>query len=168
VILFVMPESTRQPLLRPKVVRNIGIGLFVLSFLAPPRWRGGDDFHLFGGCAAFIQTPVIACQAILANRDGAPSHPVLLFVVMMAAWIANITVFTKMPLALAVTAIVLPWPSYIYLFSELSGFIPFYLWAAGIALIHLSRLTWPWHNEPHAADPRQRLQSMLDAPGAGG
>jgi hypothetical protein len=143
-----MPESKHQMfLLRPKVIRNIGIVLFVLSFLAPARWRGGEDFHLFGGCAAFIQTPVIACQAILANRDQAPSHPIFLFVIMMAAWVANLTVFTRMPFVVALIAILLPWPAYIYLFSDLVGFIPFYLWAVGIALIHLSRLCKPWPNQ---------------------
>jgi hypothetical protein len=142
-----MPESTQHPLLfRPKVIRNIGIVLFVLSFLAPPRWRGGDDFHLFGGCAAFIQTPVIAIQAILANRDEAPSHPIFLFVMMMAAWSANFTIFTRMPLAVALIAVLLPWPAYIYLFSDLAGFIPFYLWAVGIALIHVSRFRKSWPN----------------------
>jgi hypothetical protein len=154
-----MPESIQQPRsLRPKVIRNIGIGLFVLSFLAPPRWRGGDDFHLFGGCAAFIQTPVIACQAILANRDEAPSHSTLLFIVMMAAWIANLTIFTRMPLAIAVISILLPWPAYFFLFSESVSFIPFYPWAAGIALIHLSRVAQPWDNEitgANAGGPRQ-------------
>jgi len=134
------------------MIRNIGIALFVLSFLVPPRWRGGEDFHLFGGCAAFVQTPVIACQAILANRDEAPSHHILLFIIMMAAWIANLTIFTRMPLVVALIAILLPWPAYIYLYSVLAGFIPFYLWAVGIALIHLSRFRQPWPNERPALD----------------
>jgi hypothetical protein len=138
-----MPESRQRLLL----IWKIGVALFVLSFLVPPRWRSGADFHLFGGCAAFIQTPIVACQAVLANRDEAPSHPILLFVIMMAAWCANLTVFMKMPRVIAVIATLLPWPAYIYLFSMLAGFIPFYPWAAGIALIHLSRFLQPWHNE---------------------
>ena len=128
------------------MIRNIGILLFALSFIAPPRWQGGEDFHFFGGGAAFIQTPVIACQAILTNRDQAPSRPIFLFIVMMAAWLANLTVFTRMPLIVALIAMLLPWPAYIYLFSDLAGFIPFYPWAVGIALIHLSRIPKPWPN----------------------
>jgi hypothetical protein len=138
---IVMPESKEKPfLLRSKVVRNIGIGLFVFSFLAPPHWEGGDDFHLFGGVSAFITTPVTAFQ--LKHEDR------LLFIVMMAAWIANFTIFTRLPPAAAVLAILLPWPAYIYLFSDLRAFVPFYPWAAGIALIHLSRFPQPRHNEP--------------------
>ena len=142
-----MPESSQQRVwLRPKLIWKIGIVLFVLSFLVPPRWRGGADFHLFGGCAAFVQTPIVACQTVLANRDEAPSHPVLLFVIMMAAWCANLTVFTSMPRLIAVIAILFPWPAYVFLFSELAGFIPFYPWAVGIALIHLSRFPRPCHS----------------------
>jgi hypothetical protein len=62
---------------------------------------------------------------------------------MMTAWIANLTVFTRLPVGLALIAILLPWPAYIFLFSVLAGFIPFYPWAVGIALIHLGRLAGP-------------------------
>jgi hypothetical protein len=140
-----MPESKHQMyLLRPKVIRNIGIVLFVLSFLVPPRWRGGEDFHLFGGVAAFIETPVLACQTVMPFPPAEPSsNSVFIFVVMMTAWIANLTVFTRLPFVVALIAILLPWPAYIYLFSDLAGFIPFYPWAVGIALIHIGRLAGP-------------------------
>jgi hypothetical protein len=113
---------------------------FVLSFLAP---TGGGEFHLFGGAVAFIQTPVWACQVVMESPDTAPSHSVFLFSVMMTAWIANLTVFTRLPFVVAVIAILLPWPAYIFIFSFLAGFIPFYPWAIGIALIHIGRLAGP-------------------------
>jgi len=129
------------------MIRNIGIALYVLSFLVPPRWRGGADFHLFGGLGAFVQTPVIACQTVLAGPGEGPAHPILFFIIVMASWIANITIYTRMPLVLAVIAILLPWPAYIYLFSIVVGFLPFYPWALGIALIHLSRIDKLWPNQ---------------------
>ena len=139
------------------MIRNIGIALFALSFLAPPRWRGGEDFHLFGGCAAFIETPVYACQSVMENRDAAPSHPIFLFVIMMAAWLANLTVFTRLPLGVALIAILLPWPAYIYLFSILVGFVPFYPWALGIALIHFSRIGEPWPETAQEQTPIKEI-----------
>jgi hypothetical protein len=140
-----MSESKQQSfLLRPMVIRNIGIVLFVFSFLAPPSWRGGDDFHLFGGVAAFIQTPVFACREMLPDPGQAPSsNSIFISVIMMTAWIANLTIFTRLPFVVGLIAILLPWPAYIYLFSILAGFIPFYPWALGIALIHLSRMFGP-------------------------
>src|SRR5437899_10215158 len=107
-----MPDTKRHLLLSPLMIRNMGIALFILSFLAPPRWRGGADFHLFGGCGAFIETPAVAFQALLANRDEAPSHPVLLFLVMMAAWSANFTIFAKRSRIVAWIAIFSPWPAF--------------------------------------------------------
>jgi hypothetical protein len=125
--------------MRPKNIRNIGIALFVISFLAPARLRQGEDSHFFGGFGAFYETPLFAFQAILANRYEAPSHPILLFMLMMGAWIANFSIFKRLPPILGLIAIFLPWPAYIFLFSVLAGFVPFYPWAVGIALIHLSR-----------------------------
>jgi hypothetical protein len=139
-----MPEIKHQMfLLRPKVIRNIGIVLFVLSFLAPSQPAGGGDFHLFSGVVVFIQTPVFACEAVMEAPGAAPSHPVFLFVIIMTAWIANLTAFTRLPIGLALIAILLPWPAYIYLFSILAGFLPFYPWAIGIALIHIGRFPKP-------------------------
>ena len=158
-----MPESKHQMiLLRPKVIRNIGIVLFVLSFLAPAHPAGDfrlRDYHLFGGVMAFIQTPVFACQRVLDVGPGESlSHAVFLFVIMMTAWIANLTVFTRLPVGLALIAILLPWPAYIFLFSVLAGFIPFYPWAVGIALIHIGRLAGPGPKiEPRTILTRQSL-----------
>src|ERR1700743_2069716 len=114
-----LPESKHQMfLLRPKVIRNMGIVLFVLSFLAPPRWRGGADFQLFGGVAAFIETPVLAYQVVMPFPPATPSsHSIFMFVIMMTAWITNLTVFTRLPIVVALIAILLPWLAYIFLFS---------------------------------------------------
>jgi hypothetical protein len=137
-----MPESMQQEfLLKPKVIRNIGILLIVLSFLAPLRW---DDLRLFGGGYLFIATPGFAIQEISVKPDEELSHPIFLFVIMMIAWLANFTIFTRLPVALALIAIMLPWPAYIFLFSDCVGYIPFYPWAIGIALIHISRFRKPW------------------------
>jgi hypothetical protein len=88
--------------------------LFVISFLAPTHPAGNyrlSDYHLFGGVMAFIQTPVLACQFVMMRQDEAPSHSIFLSVIMMTAWIANLTVFTRLPLVMALIAILLPWPA---------------------------------------------------------
>jgi hypothetical protein len=51
-----------------------------------------------------------------------------------------------LPVWAALFAIVLPWSVYVCAFSIASRFIPFYPWAFGIALIHLSRILKPWPN----------------------
>jgi hypothetical protein len=139
-----MPESSHQKfLLKPKVIRNIGIVLFVLSFLAPLRW---DDLRLFGGGCLFIATPSFALQEISVRPDEQLSHPIFLFIIMMTAWLANFTIFTRLPFVVALIAILLPWPAYIFLFSDVADYIPFYPWVIGIALIHISRFRKPLPN----------------------
>lgn len=140
-----MPDAKQLILiLRANAIRNIGIALFVLSFIAPPHWLGGDKFTLFGGFSAFIETPAWACRLVLPSIPPEPmANDILLFVVMMTAWAANFTVFIRFPAVVALIAVLLPWPAYIYLFSILRDFIPFYPWACGIALIHIGRLTGP-------------------------
>lgn len=147
-----MLESMHQKfLLKSKVIRNIGIVLFVLSFFAPLRW---DDLRFFGGGIIFVATPDFAITEISAKPSEELSHSTLLFCIMMTAWLANFTVFFRLPLVIAIIAILLPWPAYIYLFSDLVHMIPFYPWAIGIALIHVSRFpkSWPKTLEPKPSD----------------
>jgi hypothetical protein len=118
-----MPESSNQKsLLRPKVIRNIGIVLFVLSFFAPFRW---NDLRFFGGCFMFVAAPGFAFQEISVRPDEMLPHPITLFFVLMTTWLANFTIFTRLPLLVALIAILLPWFAYIYMFPELLDSIPF-------------------------------------------
>src|SRR5262245_43154620 len=98
---------------------------------ASPRWRAGADFHLFGGCGAFVQTPMLAWDMITNRGDD-----VLGGTIAMGAWLTNFTVFLKLPARLGLAVTVLPWIAYVWFFLILAGFIPFYFWAVGLALIH--------------------------------
>jgi len=148
-----MTESKHQMfLLRPKVIRNIGIALFVLSFLAPPQWQRGADFHLFGGAAAFIQTPVWALTGAAQGIQYGHWQPCLLGVLMVVGWFANFTVFIRSSLPIVLLFMASPWILYIgvtFLENTVGmsmvavTFVPFYPWAFGIALIHLARLAEP-------------------------
>jgi len=148
-----MPESKRQMfLLRPKVIRNTGIALYVLSFFIPPHWQRGEDFHLFGGAAAFIQTPVWALIGAAQGIQYGHWQPCLLGVLMMVGWSANFTVFISSTLPITLLFMASPWILYIgvtFLESTVGmsmaaiTFIPFYPWALGVALIHLAKLAEP-------------------------
>ena len=56
-----------------------------------------------------------------------------------------------MPRVIALAAILIPWVAYIFLFELLAGFLPFYPWALGIALIHVSRWPRPFYAAPEPA-----------------
>jgi hypothetical protein len=138
----------RRLQLRPKVIRNIGIVLFIISFLAP-HWRAGgwDDIMFFGGCWMFITAPYYALNSITEsstdpNNVGGGVQVIALII--LAAWSCNFTFFLKLPRLLALASIALPWVAYACIFSFLVSFVPFYPWAFGIAFIHLSRLLKPW------------------------
>ena len=118
-----------------KLVRKMGFALFLLSFLMGPSWT---DFHPFAGLAIFIQTPFLAWQTV-TDPYSSHGHATFLGAVMLAAWVANITVLVRLPMFAAVVASILPWVAYVVLFSDLCRFAPFYFWAVGIAIIHLAR-----------------------------
>lgn len=129
----------RELELSPKVIRNFGILFFILSFICP------------GGISIFLWTPYHAIQTITYSiegwyMDGERVHDYFTPIVMLAAWTANITIFFRLPWLVALFCIALPWIAYAFLFSFLVSFVPFYLWAIGIAFIHLSRLLklWPY------------------------
>jgi hypothetical protein len=137
-----------------KILRYIGIALFALSFVVPSVWGARGDFRLFGGAQAFIETPIMAFKGLATNPNTSHDpqyHLVFFFLLMMGAWIANLTIFVRVPRPLAVIAILLPWPAYICFFPDLTGFLPFYPWAVGIALIHISRWPKPVYAQPKTA-----------------
>jgi hypothetical protein len=129
----------------PKAIWKAGVALFIISFVTPV-WRGGDDFAFFGGAAAFISVPAYIFQGLLPDMlsRGAPHvqkmDDVYKALVMSMAWIANIPIFFRLPTFAAVISIALPWLAYGLAFSDLVTFLPFYPWAIGITLIHLSKI----------------------------
>jgi hypothetical protein len=159
---FHMSEN-KQPrfLVRPSVIRNIGIALFSLSFIVPP---GGsilvptmgehfrDYLQLFIGCRVFAATPQMAFFMPLFRGppidDGFTPYEIFSRWILIGAWLVNFTVFFKLPRLIAMFAITLPWLAFIFWFGIMAGFVPFYFWALGITFIHLSKILWP---QPAAA-----------------
>ncbi len=145
---------------RPSVIRNIGITLFVLSFIMPP---GGshlvptmgehyrDYLQPFWGCRVFIATPQMAFFMPLFRGppidDGFTPYEIFIRVVLIGAWLASFTVFFRLPRLAALLAISLPWLAFIFWFGFMAGFVPFYFWAIGITFIHLSRVLRSWPNK---------------------
>jgi hypothetical protein len=116
-----------------RIVRNIGIALFLMSFLAPWSGKSGDGPKIGGGFVAFIYAPIIAIHFLKMHR-------VLLCVGLLISWAASFTIFFRLPLIATWVAIALPWIAYICWFSVAARFIQFYPWAFGIGMIHLSKL----------------------------
>jgi hypothetical protein len=134
----------RKFLFKPLVVRNVGIALFILSFLAPGSWRAwqsGGDFSVCAGFTAFVQTPFLAIH--IFRIDEKSWYRILLCVTLLISWAANFTIFFRLPKKAALAAIAAPWCVFICWFSMTVEFIPFYPWALGIAFIHLSRMLRP-------------------------
>jgi len=145
---------------RPSVIRNIGIALFILSFIVPP---GGsilvptmgehyrDYLQLFLGCRVFIATPQMAFFMPLFRGPpidyGFTPYEIFIRVILIGAWLTNFTVFFRFPCLVALLAVILPWLAFIFWFEFMAGFVPFYFWALGITFIHLSRIMRSWPNK---------------------
>ncbi len=144
-----MHESNQQKVLAaPKVIRNIGIVLFALSFLVPDGPAYNGRLHFFSGSMIFIEVP--SMPFFRPSWDYSDVYPtplsfnqilynLMIFVLFWGSWAANFTIFFRLPLIVRLISILLPWVAYAWLFSLIVGFIPFYFWIAGIMLIHLSR-----------------------------
>jgi hypothetical protein len=155
--------------LRPKVIRNIGIAAFLLSFLVPAPHIFGADYHFFAGCGAFIRIPFMPFMRLTGNdpTSEGPSFGYLLYVLLFCAlcwgsWLSNFTIFFRLPFLAALLSVTLPWIAFIWVFPLMADFLPFYFWVTGIALIHLSRLQgrWPkslreaiWFKRPISRQP---------------
>jgi len=127
----------RQSLIGPKLVRKAGVVLYALSFLMPPHWSF-EDFQIGGGLAAFVETPIYALICATRGIDENNWHLRLLAFVLVVGWV----------LFIGVTFL----GSDVGLSSVAAKFVPFYPWALGVALIHLSRLA-----EPKPAEERRTI-----------
>lgn len=126
-----------------KWLKIVGFVLFLLS--------------LFPGYMLFYFTPYSAlkCFDYFAQYGGWQN--LALCAALLIGWLANFTVFFRSPALVAIFAIVSPWVLYLgEMFFDFGhgvkvpwpntlfvGCYPFYPWAVGIALIHISRLMEP-------------------------
>jgi hypothetical protein len=137
---------------RPSVIRNIGITLFLLSFVVPPgasilvptmNEHVRDYQQPFWGWHVFLNTPgMIFFLPLLRGPpidNGFTPYEIFIRVILMGAWLANFTVFFRLGRSVAWAAILLPWTAFIFWFGLVAGFVPFYFWALGITFIHVSR-----------------------------
>jgi hypothetical protein len=79
----------------------------------------------------------------------------ILALALAIGWLSNFTVFFRLPTLVAYMSVIAPWILFVAMIFLSNGagpdlhllaFIPFYPWAFGIALIHLSRLQILWPN----------------------
>jgi hypothetical protein len=135
---------------KANLIRNIGIVLFLLSFIVPSGDR--SRFDILSGAFLLIYTPVIPFCWFTPLWDGPPINddtgPPLRWYIgcsaLVVSWIANFTVFFKLPPWMALIVIALPWVAYIFWFFIAAGFLPFYFWVLGITFIHISRILRSW------------------------
>lgn len=135
----------------PKAIRNLGILLFLASFLVPaPHIIGASD-HFFAGGAAFIMVPFVPFMRLTGDDPIATANPSLvdslyaLFICGLCClpWIANFTIFFRLPLIAVLVTVAAPLIAFIWSYPLMADFFPFYFWVIGIALIHASRLLSP-------------------------
>jgi len=73
-------------------------------------------------------------------NDGFTPYEIFIRAVLFGAWLANFTVFFRLPTLAAWFFILLPSAAFVCWFDLAVPFIPFYFWASGITLIHISRI----------------------------
>jgi hypothetical protein len=145
--------APRRYSIKPSVIRNLGFVLFFLSFILPPGHalfvptmdeHSQDYLKPFAGVSVFVHTPAAITFVPLWRGPGIDNgftpYEILIRAILFGAWLANFTVFFRLPILAALIAVVLPWAAFVCWFGFVAGFIPFYFWALGITLIHLSRI----------------------------
>jgi hypothetical protein len=125
----------------------VGVILFIASFPAPRQWNFLIDFDFCAGFGAFWGALVGAFLSISGGIDEKNPRLLLMGLALITGWLANLTIFVRLPTPLAFLAIIAPWILYGYLLflaeptpTDMVDFFPFYPWAIGIALIHISTL----------------------------
>jgi hypothetical protein len=145
-----MPHSStsmRTPL--SQVLSRTGWILFVLSLVTPDRLS-----HVIGARLLLV-APVYGVNSLI-NGLRSLGHAgsltsTLIGVALICGFLANLALFVRLNDAGRITAMLLPWPSFVaYCCLWSSGTLPheaapwtlfyFYPWALGITLIHTSRL----------------------------
>ena len=132
-------RAMHRVLSKPRVVRGVGVALFVLSF-ATPNW------HFEGmGIGAFVVVPQLVWEKFSEQDAFQDWHMVVLIASLSLGWLSNFTVFFSLPRYAAFIAIAAPWVLLLAMtFLSRPGrvdlgalcFIPFYPWALGIGMIH--------------------------------
>ena len=118
-------------------LRRVGILVFIASFLVPNAWAPGKGQPGVGAWA-FGAAAVALLGAVLGPADQWQAPQVFSNVCLAVAFLANFTVFFRFRGAGALLVIAAPWVA-IGCSPAILQFMPFYLWALGIGLIHASR-----------------------------
>jgi hypothetical protein len=116
-------------------LRLLGFMLFLLSFIP--------------GFPAFITVPRLLWDSFVEHDIFRDWHSFAVYGSLSLGWLSNFTVFSSLPLAVAVVAIAAPWILMLAMVFygnttgpdlHWLGYVPFYPWAIGINMIHCSRL----------------------------
>ena len=118
--------------------RLVGFALFIASFIVPSPWTAGT-WWLGSGIEAFLCAAVGLLGAVLRPLGEWQAQQAFCTVCLALAFLANFTVFFKLRGVGAVLAVAAPWAA-IGCSTGILRFVPFYMWASGISLIHASRL----------------------------
>ena len=130
-------------------LRWIGSVLFLMSFFTPQIESGQAGLVVSVkdcGFGAFVMTPVVLAIS-LGNLAGLGDF--LYTFLLAAAWLNNFSVFLRLPPVAAWIPISIPWSLLIIAalgwlnLGSLWSYIPFYPWALGIGLIHVSAYLEP-------------------------
>jgi hypothetical protein len=138
-------RNWKSTLTRSAVVRNIGFALFVVSFAVPNVEVDQDQGGLVwsskeNGLSVFVMTPILLISYI---GSGSGWRDVIVGITLAASWLTNLTIVERFPKEFAWIPISMPWLLFLTFFLELfpsgssiTGFLPFYVWAAGLGLFH--------------------------------
>jgi hypothetical protein len=139
------------PQTKSQQFRMLAIVLYGISFVTPDFGSGNLGFN------AFLATPVDSIGELVYAFQWSEWHRAVLAMALMIGWLANFTILFRLPRIATLFAIASPWVLFfgMMFLSYRRGvethwpdtwvlkFIPFYPWALGIGLIHLSRLMEP-------------------------
>jgi hypothetical protein len=118
-----------------------GLVLFLVSFLVPDL-ATGPRARMFAGAYALGYASVALYGAFFPPQAGWTIRDIIGFVALTVSILSNLSMFVKLPRRWAWTGIVAPWCVLMFFpggIGPVLRFVPLYVWALGIGMMHASR-----------------------------